>query len=704
MEVRTDKELADENLFLREQLEEYRDLVESIRNGGVDALAITKNGQADIFSLESADFVYRVLVENFAEGALNITDKGLIIYANPAFEKLAGTSDNSIVGSEMISLVDPAYHDAFQQLFKESFSGNSKGEIVININNRMIPVHISLSSLYPRFQGIGILITNLSERKQQEEQISQYKSKLSSKEEELLQAEIGRKSIEKFRFMSNTIPQKVWTADSEGKMDYFNKKWLDYTQKPLDHLEGWGWKNIVHPEDWKETEKIWRNSIKTQQRFEAEHRLMNGDGEFRWHLSRAVAQMDENDHMMMWVGTTTDIHVQRNFTDELQNRVTEATTFLHTIFDSSEELITSFDKSYNFTSINMVAAAYTGSQPKDLIGKNILEVFPKLKSSDYYKKLGKVLEGSTFHEKEIVKLHGEERVFDTYYKPLIINNEVTGILIIARDITTIINITNSLQTAKQQLEDEFRKTEAKNDELLLANTELVSFTYVASHDLKEPLRKIMVFSNMILQKQQATLSEESKGYFGRIHAAAKHMQNLIEALLSYSKINNNQLETEETDLTVIYNEVKNNIQDLIDEKKAVIECGPLPVLNIIPFQFTQLFTNLLVNALKYGKAGESSIIRITSKQVAAKDIVTKHTLAADNYWQISFTDNGIGFEQVYSFKILELFQRLHEKEQYEGTGIGLAICNKIVQNHRGIMIANGDPGVGSVFDLYFPVA
>src|SRR4051794_4771964 len=142
-------DLLAENQRLHEEVEQYKDLVEAIRNGGVDALAINRNGTANIFSLESSDFVYRVLVENFPEGALNRSEKGVIIYANPAFDKLIGEGSVSSVGLHLSALVEKTSKGRFENLFREAFSGNSKGEINLMYNNRIVPVEILLSSLYP---------------------------------------------------------------------------------------------------------------------------------------------------------------------------------------------------------------------------------------------------------------------------------------------------------------------------------------------------------------------------------------------------------------------------------------------------------------------------------------------------------------------------------------------------------------------------
>jgi len=241
-----------------------------------------------------------------------------------------------------------------------------------------------------------------------------------------------------------------------------------------------------------------------------------------------------------------------------------------------------------------------------------------------------------------------------------------------------------------------KNLKAKNIELENANTELASFSYVASHDLQEPLRKIQGFSKRIIDKDGDKLSETTKDYFNRINGAAKRMQNLIEALLSFSRTNLSETLFEKTDLNITLIDVQTVLNDTIKQKKAVIESQTLPTLNAVPVQMHQLFLNLIGNALKYAKADVAPHIKIAAEKVAINEI-TGWVKQNGWFWKITISDNGIGFEQQYENKIFEIFQRLHGKTEYEGTGIGLAVCKKIVQTHNGTITAIGQLGIGSTF-------
>lgn len=253
--------------------------------------------------------------------------------------------------------------------------------------------------------------------------------------------------------------------------------------------------------------------------------------------------------------------------------------------------------------------------------------------------------------------------------------------------------------ALQKLTD---KLTEKNLEQERNNAELESFTYIASHDLQEPLRKIQSFSKLIMAKDSANFSDSAKDYFSRILTAAERMQRLIDDLLSYSGTNVSEVSFVATDLNAVLKDVLQNFQEFIEEKQAVIEAAELPVIRVIPFQINQLFTNIIANALKFSKADGPIKIKINAVLVTEKNIQSTEEVKPNSYWNISFTDNGIGFEQQYESRIFELFQRLHGKNEYIGTGIGLAICKKIAHNHNGYITAIGKPGEGSVFNIYLP--
>jgi two-component system CheB/CheR fusion protein len=220
--------------------------------------------------------------------------------------------------------------------------------------------------------------------------------------------------------------------------------------------------------------------------------------------------------------------------------------------------------------------------------------------------------------------------------------------------------------------------------------------------LQEPLRKIQTFVTIILENEGKNLSEKGKYNFQRMQLAAGRMQQLIDDLLAFSRISTTELKFEKTDLNIIIEEVKTELKDTIQEKHARIEAIEICPANIIAFQFRQLMYNLISNALKFSNPAIPANIIITSKIADGSKLNNPKLSSEKKYCHISIKDNGIGFEPRFSERIFGVFQKLHGKEIYAGTGIGLAIVKKIVENHNGFIIATSELGKGAQFDIYIP--
>jgi len=367
------------------------------------------------------------------------------------------------------------------------------------------------------------------------------------------------RSEKKFRLLADSMAQLIWTSDPLGNLNYFNKAVYEYSGLSPESIAGQGWLQIVHPDDREKNIGLWMNSIQTGQPFYYEHRFRRHDGVYRWQMSRAIPQKDDEGKIQMWVGTSTDIEDQKIFAGELERQVRERTS----------ELV------------------------------------------------------------------------------------------------------------------------VKNMELNKMNAELESFAYISSHDLQEPLRKIQLFASMVRENEQHLLSESAQHYFERMQASANRMQVLIEDLLTYSRLGAAHTVFTNINLSDILAETLAELKEEIKRKKAILEIGPLCSLPVVTYQFHQLMNNLIANSLKFSREDVSPVIKITAG-------ITGETC------HIRISDNGIGFEEQYKDRIFEVFQRLHSKSDYEGTGIGLSIVKKIVENHKGTIKATSHPGQGATFDILIP--
>ncbi|MDF2455172.1 MAG: hybrid sensor histidine kinase/response regulator [Cytophagaceae bacterium] len=239
------------------------------------------------------------------------------------------------------------------------------------------------------------------------------------------------------------------------------------------------------------------------------------------------------------------------------------------------------------------------------------------------------------------------------------------------------------------------------DKLEAANKDLDRFAFMASHDLQEPLRKINVFSERLDSEYGKHLNEDGRKYINRIQSATSRLQALIKDILTFSKISIDKTVFVTTDLTPLVNDVLHELENIIEEKKATITVDLLPCALINPNLMRPLFYNLIHNSLKYSKKDIPPVIRVFTESESGEG--KKNKGESNKYCRIFISDNGIGFEQVFSEQIFDMFKRLHNQNEYEGTGIGLALCKKIVEEHNGFISAKSAVGEGSTFVISLPV-
>ncbi|MCO6149662.1 ATP-binding protein [Flavobacterium sp. NRK1] len=272
--------------------------------------------------------------------------------------------------------------------------------------------------------------------------------------------------------------------------------------------------------------------------------------------------------------------------------------------------------------------------------------------------------------------------------------DVTGLIISMVDIHAQKLIEETLKDNKE-LRQVQESLKTSNEELSRKNKELEQFAYIASHDLQEPLRKIRNFTS--LAERYLTPVEKEKLYFDKINASAERMSRLISDVLNYSKLSSTENEFSEVDLNIVVEDVISDFEFLIEEKRANITIDELPVIKGISVQLSQLFYNLISNSLKFVKVSPEI-------KIAYEFLAENITQQSGNFHKISITDNGIGIDDKYLSKIFTIFKRLHHQSEYEGTGIGLALCEKIVNNHEGTIHINSVPDLGTTIDIFLPAA
>lgn len=349
---------------------------------------------------------------------------------------------------------------------------------------------------------------------------------------------------------------------------------------------------------------------------------------------------------------------------------------------------------------NKGAEKIKGYKEKEIIGKSFSIFYTE---EERYRHVPQQLlkiaesEGRARHEGWRIRKDGSQFWGSTVITAIHDENDKTiGFTKVTRDLT-------AQRIFEENNEKSRRSIEMKNAELEQINKELSTFNHMASHDLQEPLRKIQTFISIIKEDESNELTETSSLYFEKIRGSANRMQKLIQDLIDYSYLRSEQV-VEAVNLNIILQNVLQELTTRIEENGVQIKVTTLPEIKGIPFQLEQLFTNLIDNSIKYRHTERTSVISISSDIIRGSQISTDVTPGNREFHRITIHDNGIGFDNQYADSIFNLFQRLHGKSDFSGTGIGLAICKKVMHNHHGFIAAEGHPGIGSTFFLYFPVS
>jgi signal transduction histidine kinase len=392
----------------------------------------------------------------------------------------------------------------------------------------------------------------------------------------------------------------------------------------------------------------------------------------------------------MLVQTFTDITDSVRYQEQLQ----DAAQFLQQVIDGSHTgiLVVSpvYDEQrevvdFRFKSLNKTVASLVNQEPEALMGDLHSRWFPEYQRNGAFESYKQAfISGGDLHFENHFENEENDRWMD-----VVASKIGDDVLISFHEFTTL---------KKLQL-----KLEATVEELKASNERLSQFTHVASHDLKEPLRKITMYTSM-MDRESNTLTQQQTEFLQRIKGTAARMQSLINDLLTFAQVNTRPHSLEPIALEDIIRTVLTDLEAGIAESSAVVQIDALPTIRGEEGQLGQLFQNLISNALKFHKVGQAPEIRIQATTLQRSELPSEiaHFSPASRYYRISVKDNGIGFDPKYKEKIFQIFQRLHNRDEYDGTGIGLAIVSKIMENHQGYILADSRMGEGASFNLFFP--
>jgi PAS domain S-box-containing protein len=624
---------------------------------------------------------------NPLSGELNWSQKCREIFAVPEgrtvdfsmFTEHIHPDDKAFVVSDIQRALDPVqggYYDLTHRIMR--FSGGDTRWI-----RAQCKVYFNVQNQPERFIGT---ILDVTEEREHEVKQREYELKMQ------------------LTMQASAMGSFEWNMPN-SEFHYSDRLAEIYGFRDIKNLIQEDFRSRIHPEDRALRLKAHEEALQTGILF-YEVRLIWPDGSIHWIRLNGQILFDALGEPDRMYGTVLDITDSKMQADALEQKVKERTKLLKQINEElklSEEryhkmteevqdyAIILLDKEGTIVNWNKGAQKIKGYREEEIIGKNFSIFY---REEDRKNKLPENLisrarkygraehegwrkrkEGSIFWGSVVITaLHDD-------------NNNIIGFTKVTRDLTE-----------RKQAEDKMRQHAT---ELEIKNKQLEQFAYIASHDLQEPLRKIRTFVQVLERK--LTDPEAREKYFTKINSSAKRMGDLIQSILNYSRLSKNDQLWVPTDLNIVLENVKSDYELLMDEKKAKIKSDVLPTVKGISLQLSQLFSNLIGNSLKFSE--EEPLITISSAILRAEEVQRRNPLldGSRNYVELIFKDNGIGFDQQYAEKIFTIFQRLNSKEEYSGTGIGLALCKKIVENHDGHIQARSELGKGAEFIVYLPL-
>ncbi|HYO74754.1 MAG TPA: PAS domain-containing protein [Archangium sp.] len=526
---------------------------------------------------------------------------------------------------------------------------------------------------------------------------------------------------ERFRSLIHATAQAVWVMQPEGTVAEDSPTWRAFTGQSAEEYQGYGWLAVVHSEDQERVRRGWQAARVIKQPYEVEMRLGRADGSWATVLSRAVPMLDAQGQVREWIGTSTDITAQRRAEEtsrrlESEQRARQLEALRAEVSevlsreDTPSRLIQACTEVMvrNLPVLSLVQLWTWNRETQVLQLEGNAGSAASLSTQPSRVELGQMLVGTVGQSRQpllVNELLADPRLRSRTWAevnglvsflgaPLLVRSHLVGVLAVygqtsleEETLATLATVADAVAQGLERRRAEVSLQEHAR-ELARSNEELQQFAYVASHDLQEPLRMVASYTQLLARRYKGKLDTDADEFISYAVDGVNRMQRLIQDLLAYSRVGTRGHEFKLLDSAQVLNKALANLKTLMEETGATLIQGKLPQVMADETQLTQLFQNLVGNALKFrGKTPPRVLVEAELQ---------------GNEWRFTVEDNGIGIEPQYYERIFVIFQRLHGKEEYPGTGIGLAICKKIVERHGGRIGLDSQPGQGTTFWFTLP--
>ncbi|RYZ30998.1 MAG: PAS domain S-box protein [Chitinophagaceae bacterium] len=654
---------------------------------GIASQAAVAMGNARLFEdmkrterkLEEQREKYYSIFHSTSDGIVMYDEDGKVMEANVAVAKLLGYEKEEMIGLHGATFYkDPSEFKGIHEIVRSgrNYSGLSTR---VRKDGSFLDVEVNATSFV--FKGKHHLLSVMRD------------VSVNKRTEEAL------KRVEEFSsVITKASPVTLWMSNAQGETIYVNQTWIDWTGRSFESNVQLGWLDAIVEEDRQLAVDNFYFAFQKRKFFEMDFRIRRKDGETRWCTASGSPFYTSDGKFEGYAGSLVDITDRK----EAEQKLESQNVLISTITNNTFQAMLMMNDKQRCTYMNPAAELMTGYKLEEVQEKPLHYYIHHTKPDGSHFPIeecpiDRALPTKSQTQGEDVFVHKDGHFYPVAFvaSPIIENGVPKGTVIEVRD-----------TTEEKRLQEELRRKEVRDKEVLelkvkertadleRSNYELLQFASVASHDLKEPLRKISIFSNLLKDKHGESLESASQRYLENIIQSSGRMSNLIDDLLTFSRLSQTNIEFHPVDLNELLKGIVHDLEIPIQEKGATINISNMCVVDGISLQLGQVFQNLISNSLKFSRPNEASVINITSGI---------STINSEQWCIIHYQDNGIGFKQEYAGKIFEIFQRLHTREKYEGTGVGLSIVKKIITQHNGDIKAFGEEGKGARFEISLPM-